>query len=149
MIREAIIADAVRIKELIGVYADKEEMLHRPLNDIYEGIRNFFVYEKDGKVIGTAALNVVWEDIAEVRSLAVDKACGKFGVGKGLVDKCLETARQLGVKEVFVLTYVPEYFIKLGFKEIEKHTLPHKIWGDCIRCHKFPDCDETAVAITI
>lgn len=149
MIREAKIADAKRIQSLIRVWADEDRLLPRSLNDIYEKMRDFYVYETNGKIIGTISLHVVWEDLAEIRSLAVDKDHEKEGVGKSLVEKSLETARRLGVKEVFALTFVPEFFIKLGFHEIDKQNLPHKIWKDCLHCHKFPDCDENAVVLTL
>jgi len=147
IIREAKVSDAADIFGLIRAWADKGKLLHRSLNDIYESIRNLYVFEKDGRIVGALALHVVWEDIAEIRSLVVDESHGLMGVGKALVERGLQLARELGVKRVFVLTYVPEFFIKIGFTEIDKQTLPHKIWHDCIRCHKFPDCDETAVVL--
>jgi len=149
MIRDAVIKDANTIQQLIRIRAEEGAMLPRSLNDIYEQLRDFIVFEEDGKIIGAAATHIVWEDIAEIRSLAVNKNAERKGVAKNLVEKSLETARRLGVKKVFVLTYVPEFFKKRGFKEVEKHDLPHKIWSDCIRCHKFPDCDEFALAIEL
>ncbi|MBI5637420.1 MAG: N-acetyltransferase [Nitrospinae bacterium] len=150
MIRQAKLSDTKDILRLIRHWADKGKMLHRSLNDIYERIRDFYVYEdENGRVIGAAALAVVWEDIAEVRSLVVEESEQKKGVGGQLVEKCVATAREIGVKELFALTYVPGFFKRLGFKEIDKQTLPHKIWSDCVRCHKFPDCDESAVSIAL
>ncbi|GMT42649.1 MAG: acetyltransferase [bacterium] len=149
MIREAKVSDAEEILRLIRVWAEKGKLLHRSLNDIYESIRNFYIYENDGRMVGVLALQVVWEDIAEIRSLVVDEGYLSRGVGKALVERGLQTAVTIGVKKVFVLTYAPEYFKKLGFAEIDKATLPHKIWSDCVRCHKFPDCDETAVILNI
>ncbi|MDH5542893.1 MAG: N-acetyltransferase [Nitrospinota bacterium] len=149
MIRDAVIKDANAIQQLIRVRADEGAMLPRSINDIYEQLRDFIVFEEDGKIIGAAATHIVWEDIAEIRSLAVNKDAEGKGVAKSLVNKSLETAKSLGVKKVFVLTYVPEFFKKRGFKDVDKHDLPHKIWSDCIRCHKFPDCDEFALAIEL
>jgi len=149
MIRTAKISDVRRIQALIKVWADEEKMLHRPLNDIYEQVRDFLVYEEDGELIGAVALHVVWEGLAEIRSLVVDKRHEKRGIGASLLKRTLEEARRIGVSEVFVLTYVPIFFTKRGFHIIDKQTLPHKIWNDCVRCHKFPDCDETAVALTL
>ena len=150
VIRQAKLSDTKDILRLIRHWADKGKMLHRSLNDIYERIRDFYVYEDEsGRVIGAAALAVVWEDIAEVRSLVVEESEQKKGIGGQLVEKCVSTAREIGVKELFALTYVPGFFTRLGFKEIDKQTLPHKIWSDCVRCHKFPDCDESAVSISL
>jgi len=145
MIREATLVDAKKIQQLIHAWADDGAMLHRPINNIYENIRNIHLYEKNGEVVGTASLDIVWEDIAEIRSLAVAKNHTGEGIGKALIEKSIEVAIRLGVKSVFVLTYVPDYFVKLGFSELDKAKLPHKIWSDCVNCHKFPDCDETAV----
>jgi amino-acid N-acetyltransferase len=92
---------------------------------------------------------VVWEDLGEVRSLVVDEDCQGEGVGKALVKHCVKTAGDIGVKQLFALTYVPDFFKKLGFLDIDKQDLPHKIWSDCVRCHKFPDCDESAVSIRL
>lgn len=145
MIRQARIQDAKKIQVLIHNSADKGEMLHRPLSEIYEKLRDFEVYEQDGNIVGVVSLHIVWEETAEIRSLTVDDSYKGNGIGKLLVDWCLDTAAELGVKKVFTLSYVPEYFINYGFEEIDKHSLPHKIWTDCVKCHKFPDCDETAV----
>ena len=149
LIRNARISDAREIHRLIIMWADKDKMLPRPLVEIYESIRDFIVCETDGRLIGVAALHVVWENIAELRSLVVDEGSESKGIGKRLVEKALEEAGGLGVEEMFVLTYIPEFFTKLGFSVIDKQTLPHKIWSDCVRCHKFPDCDETAASIKI
>ncbi len=146
MIRKARIPDAKAIHQLLVNYAKEGLMLSRSLADIYEFIRDFYVFEEQGRVIGTVCLHICWEDLAEVRSLAVEKGSGGKGVGRVLVLRCLEEARELGLKRVFALTYQVEFFTKLGFHEIEKSQLPHKIWADCLKCAKFPDCDETAVS---
>ena len=149
MVRKAVIKDVKEIYELVESFARKGDMLHRPLNDLYANIRDFFVYEKDGEILGTCALHICWEDLAEVRSLAVKEGAAGKGVGKGLVDACLDEARRFGVRKVFALTYRPAFFEKMGFRSIEKDVLPHKIWGDCIKCVKFPNCDESAVMIEL
>lgn len=149
MVRKAVIKDVKEIYELVESFARKGDMLHRPLNDLYANIRDFFVYEKDGEILGTCALHICWEDLAEVRSLAVKEGAAGKGVGKGLVDACLDEARRFGVRRVFALTYRPAFFEKMGFRSIEKDVLPHKIWGDCIKCVKFPNCDESAVMIEL
>ena len=147
MIRKARISDARAIHQLLLKYAGQGLMLSRSLPDIYESIRDIYVYEDDSEVSGTAWLHICWEDLAEVRSLAVAEQASGKGVGRKLVEACLEEARQLGIKRVFCLTYQPEFFGRLGFVEIEKSELPHKIWGDCVKCVKFPECDEIAMQI--
>jgi amino-acid N-acetyltransferase len=149
VIRQAKISDAQAIYWLVLFWADRGKMLPRPLTEIYECIRDFSVCEMDGRVVGAVALHVVWENIAEIRSLVVVESCENKGVGKMLVERALAAAGDLGVGEVFALTYIPEFFNKMGFSEIDKQKLPHKIWSDCVKCHKFPDCDETAISITL
>jgi amino-acid N-acetyltransferase len=146
MVRSAKISDARPIHQLLLKYANDGLVLPRSLSDIYECIRNFYVYEDqtDG-VIGAVCLQISWEDLAEVRSLVVAEQASGRGVGRVLVEQCLDEAREIGLEKVFALTYKVGFFEKLGFHEIEKSELPHKIWGDCIKCAKFPECDETAM----
>jgi len=144
-VRKAKIDDAKKIKELINIYARKELMLPRSLNDIYEAMRDYWVYESEDQILGCAALHIDWEDLAEIRSTAVDNQHKRRGIGKMLVQKCIEEAKELGVKRVFVLTYETDFFKKMGFSTYKKEKLPHKIWGECLRCTKFPDCDEEAM----
>jgi len=120
-------------------------MLPRPLSEICEDIRNFFVCEIGGEIVGCCALQPSWIDLAEIRSLAVDERYQGKGLGKKLVKVCLEDARSLGIRKVFALTNSPGFFERLGFERIPKEELPHKIWSECIRCPKFPNCDEVAV----
>ena len=118
--------------------------------ELYEHLRDFFVVEGSSPkspIVGVCALGICWEDLAEIRSLAVAQDHQGKNYGSQLVEICLQEALSLGLKRVFTLTYEPDFFSKLGFKEIEKSTLPHKIWADCIRCAKFPDCDEIAMMI--
>jgi len=149
MIRKARIADVKIIHKLLLNYAKDGLMLSRSLSELYEGIRDFYVYEDEGEVVGTVCLQICWEDLAEVRSLAVIEGRGLRGIGRQLVESCLDEARLLGLKRVFALTYKPGFFEKLGFHLIEKSELPHKIWTDCIKCPKFPECDELALSITL
>ena len=149
MIRHARIPDARDIHQLLLIYAKDGQLLGRSLADIYETIRDFYVYEEEGKVLGVGALEICWEDLAEVRSLAVAPGQQGKGVGRKIVHSCLAEARALGIRKVFALTYQPVFFNNLGFHEIEKSELPQKICGDCIKCVKFPDCDETALAIEL
>jgi amino-acid N-acetyltransferase len=94
-------------------------------------------------------LGICWKDLAEIESLAVSEALQGKGLGRKLVEACLHEARGLGLDKVFTLTYVPEFFVKLGFYEVDKSCLPHKIWADCLKCPKFPDCDETALMLQL
>lgn len=144
-IRRAKISDLKHIHKLINDFAKREAMLPRPLSELYENVRDFIVCEYNGTLLGACALHIMWEDLAEIRSLAVDRGHQKLGIGKTLVKRCLKEAKELGLKRVFALTYNPEFFKKMGFVDIDKSSLPQKIWGDCLRCHKFPECDEHAV----
>jgi amino-acid N-acetyltransferase len=147
-IRKAKIADIRDIQKLVNEFARKEEMIPRSINELYENIRDFVVSEEKGKIFGVCALHVLWEDLAEIRSLAVNKESQRKGIGKKMVTQCLDEAKALGVKRVFALTYQPLFFKKMGFTDIDKSDLPQKIWGDCIRCPKFPECDEFALIFT-
>jgi amino-acid N-acetyltransferase len=149
MVRVARIADAKQIHQLLLQFAKQGEMLPSSLAEIYEFIRDFYVFEVDGKVVGTVRLHVSWADLAEVRSLAVDESRSGLGIGRQLVQSCLNEARELGLAKVFALTYKPGFFARLGFTEIDKSELPQKIWRDCINCAKFPECDEIAVSIDL
>jgi len=145
--RPALIKDAKDIQALVKVYADQGLMLPRSLNELYETIREYTVYEKDGKTRAVCALHVAWEDLAEIMGLAVDPAYSGRGIGARLVSIALKEAVRLGIPKVFTLTYVPDFFKKSGFEEVDKSEFPHKIWSSCVRCHKFPDCDETGMII--
>ena len=149
MIRHARIPDARAIHQLLLIYAKDGQLLGRSLADIYDAIRDFYVYEEAGQVLGVGALAICWEDLAEVRSLAVAQGQQGKGIGRMIVKACLDEARELGLKRVFALTYQPDFFKRLGFADIEKSELPQKIWGDCVKCVKFPDCDEFALAIEL
>jgi amino-acid N-acetyltransferase len=139
-------ADVKAVQKLIAEYARKGDMLPRSLTEIYENLRDYFVYVEDGgDVIGSAAVHLMWEDLAEVRSLAVREDRMGHGVGTQLVEACISEAIVLGITRLFALTYKPGFFEKLGFKQVDKSELPHKIWSDCLKCSKFPDCDEVAL----
>jgi amino-acid N-acetyltransferase len=143
------VEDVRDIQKLVNYHADKGDMLPRSLGDICDNIRDFFIYEDGGTMLGCCALHVSWVDLAEVRSLAVaDGAQGK-GVGTWLLEACLEDSRRLAIKKVFALTYKPEFFEKKEFRRIDKGELPHKVWLECVKCVKFPDCDEVAVIRTL
>ncbi|MGA6994054.1 MAG: N-acetyltransferase [Candidatus Deferrimicrobiaceae bacterium] len=146
MIRKARMKDVKAIQKLIAEYARKGDMLPRSLSEIYENLRDYFVYVRNGEeVIGSAAIHIMWEDLAEVRSLAVRDGDMGRGVGTQLVEACISEAIVLGISRVFALTYKPGFFAKLGFVQVDKSELPQKIWTDCLKCSKFPDCDEVAL----
>ena len=148
-IRKAVIADIKQIHRLVNDFAKKDEMLPRALNELYESIRDFVIYEDKGEIKGVCALRILWEDLAEIRSLAVNREWQLSGIGKKLLTNCLKEAKGIGIKRVFALTYQPDFFRKNGFSDIDKAKLPQKIWGDCLKCHKFPECDEHAVIINL
>lgn len=152
MIYKATLKDANKIQQLINYYAERGEMLPRAISEIYENIRDFFVCVEtvktgltDKKVVGVAALHIGLDGMAEIRSVAIDPKYTRKGIGSLLAKECLREAKELGVKKVFVLTYKPQFFEKVGFRVIEKERLPQKVWGDCVRCVKFPVCDEIAM----
>jgi len=147
--RPALIKDAKKIQDLVKIHADKGLMLPRALSELYETIRQYLVYEENGKILGVCGLHISWEDLAEIRALAVNPQHERRGIGAKLLYHAIEEARRLGVPKVFTLTYVPDFFAKAGFEIIDKSGLPHKIWSDCIRCHKFPDCDETGMILNL
>lgn len=145
MIRKAKIQDIKKIQELINSFASKDLMLPRSLNELYENIRDFWVCEENRKIAGCCALHVSWDNLAEIKSLAVTKSRHRQGVGRELVEVCLKEAKEMGAKRVFVLTYVQGFFRKFGFKRVKNTDLPHKIWAECINCCKFPNCQEVAM----
>jgi len=132
---------------LISHFAKTGQVIPRPLGELYEAVREFFVYEDPERdlIAGACALHITWEDLGEIRSLVVSEEFQGTGIGAELVKACLSEARDLGLSRVFVLTVAPEFFQKLGFHLIEKSHLPQKVWADCIRCPKFPECDEVAL----
>ncbi|MEF9426221.1 MAG: N-acetyltransferase [Candidatus Mariimomonas ferrooxydans] len=148
-VKKATVKDAKLIHSIVNNSAKKDEMLPRSLNEVYENIRDFFICRDKGKIIGVAALHILWSDLAEIRSVTVSKEYQDRGIGRKLIAQCLKEAKTLGIRRVFALTYNPSFLKKFGFKNIDKNTLPQKIWGDCLKCPKFPECDETAVIKTI
>ncbi|MFZ5799918.1 MAG: N-acetyltransferase [Candidatus Omnitrophota bacterium] len=146
MLRKAKLTDAKEIHRLVNFFAKKDLMMPRSLNEIFEHLRDFWVATERGKVVGCCALHVVgWEDLAEIKSLAVESAYQKRHLGRKLVQAALKEAKVLGIKKIFALTYVPQFFARFNFAEVDKATLPQKIWAECCNCPKFPDCGEIAV----
>jgi amino-acid N-acetyltransferase len=148
-LRKALIGDIPQIHELVNAFAAQGEMLGRSRSELYEGLRDFYVADKDGTIIGCCALHINWEDLAEVRSLAVRSDQQGQGIGKALVLACLEEARQLGIERVYALTYQTDFFEGLGFHQVPKESLPQKVWADCLKCPRFPNCDEEAVIMEV
>ena len=145
-IRPARVGDVPAIQELIRTFADRKLMIRRSLGELYESIREFLVAtDETGRVIGCVALHVFWEDLAELKCLAVSQSAQGHGVGRTLVEASWEAARELEIKTVFTLTYVPDFFEKCGYHKIDKADLPHKIWNECVRCPLFPNCNEVAL----
>jgi len=141
----ARVSDAPPMHQMISHFADKGEMLPRALSEIYDDIRDYFVVRKGGQVIACAALHVTWVDLAEIRSLAVDENEQNQRIGSLLAQACLEEAKALGIPRVFCLVRKPAFFEKHGFQLIDKTELPQKVWAECYRCPKFPNCDEVAL----
>ncbi len=149
MIRKATIIDVKDIQTLVNQFAETGQMLPRTLNELYENLRDFHVFEENGALVGVCALHVSWDGLAEIRSLAVKRDRMKQGIGSALVRHCLLEAAELNIDRVFVLTYQDTFFRKMGFSDVDKKELPHKIWTDCLNCIKFPNCDESALMITV
>ncbi len=150
MIRKARLSDIKAAHNLIAEHSKAGHILPRPIVELYGKVRDFSVYEDQaGRLIGCGALEIVWEDLAEIRSLAVDPNFEGNGVGTRLVEVLMNEARDMQVGRVFVLTYRTHFFERLGFAHMEKSELPHKIWADCVKCSKFPECDEVALSRTV
>jgi len=141
-IRPAKVQDVKQMHQIIEFYADNKEMLHRSLNSMYENIQEYVVAEEKGKIIGCGALHVSWDDLAEVKALAVEKNYARKGIGRKIVTTLEQNALNLGIYATFALSFKPEFFKKLGYEIISKEVLPQKIWSECINCHLFPDCGE-------
>jgi amino-acid N-acetyltransferase len=148
-IRPAKVSDAKGMHAIVEHYANNKEMLHRSLNAIYENIQEFVVLEREGDVIACGALHVSWEDLAEIKALAVVEEYKGQGIGTKIVEKLQENAKKLGIRKVFTLTFKPEFFKKLGYVEIHKEMLPHKIWTECVNCYMFPDCGEVPLLFSL
>ncbi len=149
MIRKAAIGDVRAIHRILQDYGGKGELLPRPFSVLYDHLRDFSVYTADGRVVGCCALQFCWEDLAEIRSLAVVADMTGRGIGSLLTEAVLKEARDYRMSRVFTLTYRPGFFERFGFRRVDRSELPLKIWADCILCVKFPDCDETAMLKTL
>jgi len=144
-VEKARVNDANSMHRIISYFADKGEVLPRALSDIYEGIREYFVVKEGDQVVACVALHVTWVDLAEIRSLAVAEQEQNQKIGSLLIQACLKEAKELGIPKVFCLVRKPVFFEKHGFQLIDKTELPQKVWAECYRCPKFPNCDEVAL----
>ncbi len=146
----AAVADAAGICELVNEFARRGEMLPRTMSEVYQNLRDFYVVrDETGELVGCGALHILWEDLAEVKSLAVREDQQGRGVGAQIVRACIDEARALGLATVFALTYRPGFFERLGFTQADVMTLPRKVWGECYRCPKFPGCNEIALVLPL
>jgi amino-acid N-acetyltransferase len=145
IVEKARIGDIAQIHQMVNSFAEKGEMLGRPISELYENVRDFFVIREGERVIACSALHVMWSDIAEIKSVAVAGESQRKGLGQKLVKACLKEAKGLGIPTVFCLTYQPAFFERQGFTRVDKMELPRKVWTECYRCPKFPDCDEVAL----
>ena len=149
IVRPAVVADVEAMVELINTFAARGEMLPKSLNQVYQNVRDFVVAELGGRLVGCGALHVLWGNLGEIRSLAVEEPSRRRGIGSRIVRALLTDARQLGLPQVFALTYKPRFFQALGFRVVDRESLPRKIWVDCIDCVRFPQCDEVAVILDL
>ena len=151
VIRKAKVDEVREIQKMLAIHAERGALLPRSLSELFDNLRDIFVCLDDDKpkIIGTCSMHICWEDLAEIRSLVVREPYKGQGIGKKLVEACVSEALNLGLNRIFVLTYKVEFFHRLGFREVDKATLPHKIWADCLKCVKFPECDEVAMIYEI
>jgi amino-acid N-acetyltransferase len=148
MIRKAKIQEVPEIRRILQEFSRQWDVLPRTLAELYTQLRDYFVCREDqGPIQGIAALHIFWEDLGEIRSVVVLPEFQKQGIGSLLVDSCLEEARNLGLKQVFVLTAQLDFFQRLGFREVPRDKLPRIIWAECVNCIKFPDCDELPMVL--
>jgi len=144
-IEKAKISDVPQMHQLINSFAERGDMLARPLSELYENVRDFFVVHEEERVTACAALHINWSNLGEIKSVVVAEDHQRQGVGNRLIKACLKEAKELGISTVFCLTYKPDFFTALGFSRVDKMTLSHKVWNECYRCPKFPNCDEVAL----
>jgi len=147
--QKAHISDVPKILNLIDTASREGHVLPRPLSYLYDNIRDFWVAKRQDELLACGSLHVSWENLGEIKSLVVHIDSQRKGIGRRIVQKCVEEASQLGLRRLFALTYRPEFFEKLGFTRVDKSELPHKVWQDCIHCPKFPHCEEVALILNL
>ena len=148
VLRKPVLKDVRGMHELIQHYAERQFLLARSPAQIGENLRDFFIWESGGRIVGCGALHL-WSDLAEIRSLAVVESHWRRGIGSAIVKACLKESRDLGISTVFTLTYQPQFFERFGFRQVGKDRFPHKIWLDCANCPHFPNCTEVALILDI
>lgn len=148
-VEKAELSEAPRMRKLVNYFAAQDLMLPRSLSEIYENIRDYFVVREGDEVVGCGALHICWGDLAEIKSVAVSEEWRHRGIGRALVKSCIEEAKAMDLPVVFCLTYEIAFFAQFGFQKTEPAELPRKIWGECLRCPKYPDCDETAMILKL
>ena len=149
MIRQATIHDVPRMQAIVNSHAELGKMLFKSYAELYENLRDFAVYEVDGEVVGVVGLAIIWADMTEIRSLAVDQQYLRRGIGRRLVEWCIDEARRLQIRKIMSLTYEKAFFEKFGFVIVPKENLPLKVWSDCIKCPKRDGCDEIAMVLEL
>ena len=149
MIRKAKYHDAESIQNLIRIFSETGKVLFRSLDEIRENITDFEVYEKKSQIIGVFSLKKDWGRLVELRSLVVDPRYSGLGIGTKMLEASIETALSNDCDTLFVLTYAVSMFKRLGFRIVEKETLPQKIWNDCKACLHLAKCDETAMVLSL
>ncbi len=150
-IRKARMQDVKRIHAMLMAFSRQGLLLPRSYTELYSHLRDFFVLAPldRGPIVGCCALSIAWEDLGEIRSLVVENELQGQGWGKRLVEACLSEALTLGIFRIFTLTYQTGFFAKMDFREVDKDVLPQKVWSDCIKCPKFPDCDEICMLMEL
>ncbi len=149
-IRRARLPDVAAIVAVTKEFGAEGIMIPLSLGDVLERLRSFLVAcDPEGNIVGCVAVDATWDLLVEIRSLAVRRGLHGSGVGRALLEAALADAREFGAKEVFTLTYIPEFFAKFGFGIINRDTLPHKVWLVCVKCPKFPDCGEVAMKVQL
>ena len=149
MIRKAKVADVEAVAQVINERAAMGELLPRSQHHIYQTLRDFVVYERDDQILGTGAMHVLWRDLGEIRALAVAGPWQEKGIGTAIVQTLLGEAAAVGLVRAFAFTYKPRFFERLGFYLVDKESLPRKVWGECVHCVKFPNCDEVAMVFDL
>lgn len=151
MIRKARIPDVPAIQKMLVQFAKEGKLLARSLSELYTNVRDMYVAvdERDGTVVGGCSLHIIWEDLAEIRSLAVMESHQGLGLGRKLLESCVFEGRDLGIGRLFTLTYEAAFFERAGFRIVDKNVFPQKIWADCLHCPKFPECDEIALVLDL
>ena len=150
MIRKAKIYEVPEIRRFLAEFSQDGGILPRTLADLYGQLRDYYVYREDqGPLLGIAALHICWAGLGEIRSVAVAPAHQGRGIASRLVETCLAEARAIGLSEIFLLTLVPEFFQRFGFRIVSREDLLPIVWADCVNCVKFPDCDEVPMLLDL